>query len=170
MDVSHWNDALPIFVPVTNAPQGLVYKASLNDDADIAMERGFMPSILHTIPKPSKAATFGWILRPPGGTFKGTVYTDGSRLDGPTAALARNGWAFVVRDDLNNVIAIASGVPPEWVEDIPSTEAWALYQAALCAEPGCTFMVDCQPCVDAAHKGQAGQVRRGTPMRECVPS
>ena len=56
-------------------------------------------------------------------------------------------------DDLDNIIAIASGIPPDWVEDIPATEAWALMQAAMYAEPGSTFMVDCKPCVDAVHKG-----------------
>ena len=138
-----------------HAPQGLVYRATLSDDADIALERAFMPSILHTVPRPSKVATFKWILRPPNGTFKGTVYSDGSRLDGPSAVLARNGWAFVVIDDLGNVIAIAAGVPPDWVEDIPATEAWDLLEAAIHAEPGCTSMVDCKPCVDAVHKGPA---------------
>ena len=39
------------------------------------------------------------------------------------------------------------------MDDIPSTEAWALLQAAMYAEPGCTFLVDCKPCVDAVHKG-----------------
>ena len=112
-----------------------------------------MPSILHTVPKPQVEASFKWILRPPGGTLIGTVYTDGSRLDGPSANLARNGWAFVVADELGEVIAIASGVPPDWVEDIPATEAWALVQAAVYAEPGSTFLVDCKPCVDAVHKG-----------------
>ena len=136
-----------------HAPQGLTARANLNDEAEITLERALMPSILHTVPKPAVEASFKWVLRPPGGTFRGTVYTDGSRLDGPTAILARNGWAFVVADELGNIIAIASGVPPDWVEDIPATEAWALVQAAVYAEPGCTFMVDCKPCVDAVHKG-----------------
>ena len=46
-------------------------------------------------------------------------------------------------------------MPPDWVEDIPGTEAWALLQAASLALPGTTFLVDCQPCVDAVHKGIA---------------
>ena len=38
--------------------------------------------------------------------------------------------------------------------DIPGTEAWALTQAAIHAEPGCTFFVDCEPCVKAFHAGE----------------
>ena len=52
----------------------------------------------------------------PGGTFCGTVYSDGPRLDGPTQLLARNGWAFVVIDFDGNLIAATSGIPPDWVK------------------------------------------------------
>jgi hypothetical protein len=83
------------------------------------------------------------------------VYTDGSRLGGPTPLLARNGWAFVVLNEANEMIASASGVPPDWIEDIPATEAWALKEAASCALPGCHFFVDCDPCVKAFHQGRA---------------
>ena len=53
------------------------------------------------------------------------------------------------------MIASASGVPPDWIEDIPATEAWALKEAASCALPGCEFFVDCDPCVKAFHQGRA---------------
>ena len=109
------------------------------------IERALTKTIADIVPPPAKDATFRWILKPPGGTFRGKVYSDGSRLDGPTRLLARNGWAFVVIDDDGVVIAAASGIPPDWVEDIPGTEAWALTQAGMCAEPGCTFDVDCEP-------------------------
>ena len=36
-----------------HAPQGLAYRAALHDEADIALETVFMPSILHTVPKPA---------------------------------------------------------------------------------------------------------------------
>ena len=42
-------------------------------------------------------ATFVWHVRPSGGTYKGIIYTDGSRLDGRDPRLGRNGWAFVVK-------------------------------------------------------------------------
>ena len=60
---------------------------------------------------------------------------------------------FVVRNDDNIIIASASGLPPEWIDDIPGTEAWALAQVAMHAELGCTFFVECKPCVDAFHDG-----------------
>ena len=56
--------------------------------------------------------TFAWLLEPPGGTFFGDVYTDGSRLDGPSPVMARNGWSFVVLDASGAAIAAAFGVPP----------------------------------------------------------
>ena len=111
-----------------------------------------MPGMSHIVPPPIKTATFHWALEPPGGVSWGRVYTDGSRLDGPTALLARNGWAFVAVNEADEIFAIAYGVPPDWIEDIPGTEAWALLQAASLALPGTTFMVDCQPCVDTVHK------------------
>ena len=34
------------------------------------------------------------------------------------------------------VVAVAHGVPPDWIEDIVGTEAWAILQAASLATPG----------------------------------
>ena len=92
------------------------------------------------------------------------MYTDGSRLDGPSAVTARNGWAFVVIDDEGTMIAAAYGVPPGWITDIPGTEAWALYQAASLAEPGCEYFVDCEPAVKAMHQGPAACARDNNPL------
>ena len=92
----------------------------------LAFERALHPTIQHRVPPPHAEETFQWHVCPPGGTFRGRVYSDGSRLDGPSALLARNGWGFVVLDDDDIAIASASGLPPDWVEDIPGTEAWVL--------------------------------------------
>ena len=83
------------------------------------------------------------------------MYSDGSRLDGPSQLLARNGWAFVAFDSAGQMIAAANGVTPRWIDDIPGVEAWALTQAAIRAEPGCEYRVDCEPCVKAVHRGRA---------------
>ena len=106
------------------------------------------------IPPPCQSDTFHWVIEPAGGVVEGTVYTDGSRLDGPDDAVARNGWAFIAVDDNGEVTASAKGVPPPWVTDIPGTEAWALYQAASRAMPGTAFRTDCEPCVTAIHHGR----------------
>jgi len=95
-----------------HAPLGMRYKATLDMHSSIAMERALMPGISHIVPLPSKVATFLWALEPPGGLVWGRVYTDGSRLDGPTALLARNGWAFVAVNEDDETFAIAYGVPP----------------------------------------------------------
>ena len=102
-----------------HAPSSLLQRALGQADGNIAFERALLPSQAGLVPPPSKDATFRWKIEPPGGTFCGKVYSDGSRLDGPSPLLARNGWAFVVVDDNNTIIAAASGVPPDWVEDIP---------------------------------------------------
>ena len=39
-----------------------------------------------------------------------TVYSDGSRLDGPSSLLARNGWAFVVISGAGELLAAANGL------------------------------------------------------------
>ena len=145
-------------------PPGPVYRAGLHSDGSLIMERGLTKSIADTVPSSSAKDSFKWILEPPGGTFLGNVYSDGSRLDGPSQLLARNGWAFVVVDFSGILIAAASGVPPDWVEDIPATEAWALTQAAMRAELGCVFFVDCEPCVNAFHSGVAAAFADNKPL------
>ena len=84
-------------------------------EGNLAFERALHPSLNHIAPPPSAEPTFNWHIYPPGGHFRGRVYTDGSRLDGPTPLLARNRWAFTVINDDNITIASASGVPPDWV-------------------------------------------------------
>lgn len=130
---------------------------SLADEADIvgmaAFEKGFVPSLSPLIPPPSRNGTCVWQVRPPGGTCKGVIYTDGSRLDGPGPRVARNGWSFVVKNDTGRTVASANGTPPSWIDDIPGSAAWAVYMAAVGAEPGCTLRVDCLPCVTAFKAG-----------------
>ena len=69
---------------------------------------------MQIIPVPPKPTddTFEWVIRPPNGLVTGTIYTDGSRLDGKVTLLAVNGWAFVAVDDSGTVTAIARGIPP----------------------------------------------------------
>ena len=64
---------------------------------DIRIERGIFPFDKTLVPKPHAHGTFHWIKQPGSGWLNGTVYPDGSWLDGP-GALARGGWAFVVVD------------------------------------------------------------------------
>ena len=155
--MAHRNYACPALEAerATHAPEQMRQRAARSAEGNLAFERALHPSLDHAVPPPAWGATFNWHIVPPNGCFRGRVYSDGSRLDGPTPLLARNGWAFTVINDDNITIASASGVPPDWVEDIPGTEAWALAQAAFHAEPGCTFFVDCEPCVKAVHDGPA---------------
>ena len=136
------------------APAALRLSAAAADaGGDVMLERALFPSLAAEVPPPREDATFYWTILPPGGSFRGTVYSDGSRLGGPSRLLARNGWAFVVMDLEGKIIAAANGVTPRWVDDIPGAEAWALTQAASRAEPGCEYRVDCEACVKAVHRG-----------------
>ena len=49
----------------------------------------------HHVPRPTVVGTFTWVVKPASGTVNGVIYTDGSRLDGPSALLAGNDWAYV---------------------------------------------------------------------------
>ena len=97
--------------------------------------------------------SFEWVMLPTGGVVKARFYTDGSRMDEKRGDMIRFGWAFVAMDHEERIVAIARGVPPHWIVDIPGTEAWALHQARIHAEPGSTFRSDCKPCVDAITEG-----------------
>ena len=131
--MAHRNYACPALEAerIVHAPVAMRQRAGRSAEGNLAFERAMHPSLDHLVPLPAKDATFTWHIAPPDGYFVGRVYSDGSRLDGPTPLLARNGWAFVVLDDDDRIIASASGIPPDWVEDIPGTEAWALTQAAM---------------------------------------
>jgi hypothetical protein len=69
--------------------------------------------------------------------------------------LRRCGWSFVAVDRVGNVTAAAYGLTPDWVDTIGGAEAWALFQAMSRAVPGSSFRVDCKPCVDMVHAGEA---------------
>ena len=99
--------------------------ANLEDiSGKAAFEKGIFPSLAALIPPPLQESTFRWKFAPPGGTYCGTIFTDGSRIDGNAdPRLGRNGWAFVVKNATGRKLASASGVPPPWINDIPGIEA-----------------------------------------------
>ena len=159
--LAHRNYACPALEAerVKFAPWEMRNRARRFAEGDPAFERALHPAVDHTVPPPHKEATFRWHTAPPEGTFQGRVYSDGSRLDGPSNLLARNGWAFVVLDDSDQIIASASGIPPDWIVDIPGTEAWALTQAARHALP-------------AAHSSSTASLvlKRSTTARPSAPA
>ena len=146
-----------------HAPDDIRFRQPRQQDL-AAFTRALFPSVEQLVPLPAAEASFEWLVRPTGGTVRARFYTDGSRLDGPSALLARNGWAFVAVDAQGAVVASARGLPPRWVDDIPGTEAWALLQAAMVAEPGSDFRLDCEPCVDALGRGRAWATSAARPL------
>ena len=54
-------------------------------------DRGLYPVQMVAVPAPPTEESFEWIIRPPDGRLTGTIYTDGSRLDGLVPLLAVNG-------------------------------------------------------------------------------
>ena len=93
-----------------------------------------------------------------------TVYTDGSRLDGPSSLLARLGWAFVVLDNQGMVVAAAAGVPPPWIDSIPGAEAWAILQAITRCGATVRIVSDCKPCVDFIKAGERVATAASRPL------
>ena len=104
---------------------------------------------------PPGEGSFQWVHNEKSSQYiKGRIYTDASRVDDDHPDTVRLGWAFVVLDSRNHVTAVARGVAPHFVEDIPGAEAWALLQVATIAMPGSTFYTDCKACVDLLHAGR----------------
>ena len=122
---------------------------------DAALERALFPALTHLIPPPTVEATFKWVKEPTGGTIPmgSTAYSDGSMFDGSRMETARCGWSFAAILPGKGIVASANGVPPDWIHDNAGAESWALLQAALVAEPGVAFRVDCKPTVQAVHMG-----------------
>ena len=60
------------------------------------------------------------------------------------------------------MVASAYGVPPDWIDNIVGSEAWALHEGSSGALPGTVFKFDCKPCVDLMKAGLsvAGQGKR----------
>ena len=82
-------------------------------------DTGLFPVQTVAVPARPTEATFEWILRPPDGLLTGTIYTDGSRLDGLAPLLAVNGWAFAAVSDDGTTTAIARGIPPRGSQTYP---------------------------------------------------
>ena len=57
-----------------------------------AFERALFPSLSPTIPPPRSQPTFVWDVHPPGGTYQGKIYTDGSRLTKRQGPQDREEW------------------------------------------------------------------------------
>ena len=75
-------------------------------------ERALMPRPAKPIKKKAQRETFHWQMEPVGGMNQGTIYADGSALDGPSSELMLCGWAFVPVASEGNITASAYGVPP----------------------------------------------------------
>ena len=82
-------------------------------------EGSFFPTLAASVTPAAVVDSFTWVVYPEGGLVRGKIYTDGSRLDGPSKLLARNGWSFVALDTEGGITAAANGIPPNWVDDIP---------------------------------------------------
>ncbi|HUU60977.1 MAG TPA: reverse transcriptase domain-containing protein, partial [Acidimicrobiia bacterium] len=138
------------------APEDLRLAAnSSNTDGQASFDRALFPSRLGSLPTRLVGETFEWVVRPADDHFLGTVYPDGSLLDGNAVpAAGRLGWAFAVIDAEGALVASAHGRPPVWITDTAGAEAWAILQACSFASPGCSYRIDCRPCVDAIHKGK----------------
>ena len=104
-----------------------------------------------------KEDTFLWVQRPPEGGADGTVYVDGSRIDGEVSLAglcARHGWAVAVFNSEGELQASAKGRPPSWAPGIHGAELWGLLMASRIADPWAVIKVDCLSVQQGAQRGQ----------------
>ena len=88
----------------------------------------------------------------------GTVYVDGSRLDGEASLAglcARHGWAIAIFDSTGTLQASAKGRPPAWSSGIHGAELWGLLMATQAASPWASIRVDCLSVQQGAQRGGA---------------
>ena len=68
-----------------------------------AWTRALVPSPAALVPPPPAEATFEWVVQSTDGGVCGTVYTEGSLIDGPprfASLCGRRGWAFVAVNEV----------------------------------------------------------------------
>ena len=118
--------------------------------------RGLMPMPHGLVPPARERGSFRWVLQPVDGRVTGTIYTDGSMVDGPPyldGICRRLAWAFVALDRHGMVTASAHGAPSAWVESIYGAELWALMMAALHATCGSALRTDCLSVLQVFRSG-----------------
>ena len=95
-------------------------------------------------------------MRPSDGVIdtSGTVYTDGSMVDGPSKDLGRVGFGFAAYDIEGKMVAKAYGTPPRWIDSVPGAETWAVAEALRTSVPGITIWSD---CLSVVNRFQAGR-------------
>ena len=115
--------------------------------------------------RPPPAGSFRWVYRDEDcQVIRGRIYTDASRIIFAHPDTVRLGWALVAVNDDNVITAIARGTPPDYIDDIPAAEAWALVQATTFAASGSTFFSDCKPCVDGIAAGRKASCGANRPL------
>jgi hypothetical protein len=121
--------------------------------------------IVADIPSPPRDEEFWWI-RPPAAEDElsyGTWYVDGSLLDGHANHLGRLGVGLVVVGAKGRLLAVAGGVPPDWVRTIPAAEAWAILLALQLDVNPRAIWSDCLSCVKVV---KAGAYSATSPQRQ----
>ena len=111
------------------------------------------------LPQPAKmphppAESFQWVVEPKDDLLEVEVevFIDGSMLDGDVPDIAVLGWAFAItRGD--EVLALARGVPPDYVRSIPAAEAWGLAMATMLVGMHGRYVTDCKEVKDVARSG-----------------
>ena len=116
-----------------------------------------MPAQQAVAPAARLNDTFQWVIQPADGCVSGTIYTDGSMVDGPPfldGLCKRLGWAFVAVDQAGSITASAHGAPAAWIGTVYGAELWALWQDSQLAASGTVFRTDCLSVLQVFQSGQ----------------
>jgi hypothetical protein len=83
----------------------------------------------------------------------GTIFTDGSLIDGGWAGCQSPGWAFVAINEHGEVLAAAYGVLPQWIDTIQGAELWAVHMALQSIGMPSAVCTDCQTVQKGVRQG-----------------
>ncbi len=106
--------------------------------------RGLMVARIR-IPPPRQQECIRWHMELPDLDLTGARWViDGSLLDGPQRAVRRPGFAMILLSARDTPLAVASGIPPDWIHTANGAEAWALLQVLCHSVANETIYTDCK--------------------------
>ena len=116
--------------------------------------RGLLIARVSTPPKPA-GDSLRWLWRHPQlDADAAHWYIDGSMYDGVAYECIRVGFGIVAVSPCGDLLGVAHGVPPHWVDSAPGAELWALRVVlGLCSQPP-PIVTD---CMGLLHGMQAGE-------------
>jgi len=126
---------------------------------DMLLGRALMPTPITAAPAPESKHIRVWERRPPGGTFTGELYIDGSGVHPAIPQLDRAGWSVVQLTGAQVPVGILKGAVGGIVQCASAGEILAATMALRFGMPPITLNADYEGLVEGIAKGPHGTVR-----------